>query len=59
MRRGMKFVHLQSGFFNEFHTGIELSELVMAATRICEDLDTVETHRDMRAVVVIVDKDIS
>ena len=41
--------YLERSLFNELDASVELPEFVVTPTRICEDLNTVETHQDMRA----------
>jgi len=41
--------HLESGFFDELDTPVELPELVVTPARVCEYFDAVEAHEDMRA----------
>jgi hypothetical protein len=41
--------YLESSLFNELDASVELPKFVVAPTRVCENLDTVEAHEDMRA----------
>jgi hypothetical protein len=41
--------YLESSLFNELYASVELPKFVVAPTRVCENLDTVEAHEDMRA----------
>jgi hypothetical protein len=41
--------HLERGLLDEFNALVELPELVVAPTRVCEDFDAVETHEDVWA----------
>lgn len=42
-------LYFERSLFNELDASVELPKFVVTPTRICEDLDTVETHQDMRA----------
>ena len=41
--------YLESSFFNELDASVELPKFVVTPTRVCENLDTIEAHKYMRA----------
>ncbi len=41
--------YLEGGLFNELYARMELPKFVVAPARVCEDLDAVEAHKNVRA----------
>ena len=46
---GMGWVYLHRSFLHELDASIELTELVMATTRVREDLHSIQAHQDVGA----------